>query len=176
MAQVLTDLAAAVGARVALRAAGAESARVTKVFASDKISELLHHGAPGTLLVTGLANTHLLRAAGLVEAPAICLTGGREPSPELIDAAREHGVTLMVADGTLAETAETLNRALEVAAPENGGPGTEDQGPGRKTTVTAGGGGCAVAQARCAAPGTADGGCRQDAGATSGCSASTPGG
>jgi len=85
---------------------------VERVFASDKISELLHHGAPGTLLVTGLANPHLARAAGLVEASAICLTGGREPSAELVAAAREHGVTLMVADGTLAETANRMGSAL----------------------------------------------------------------
>jgi hypothetical protein len=142
----LTDLATAAGARIVLPARGGESARVECVILSDKISELLHHGAPGTVLVTGLANHHLLRAAGLVEATAICLTGGREPSAELLDAARGHGVTLMVAPGTPAETAEAMRRVLAEGGRgrKDGGPGTGDRGPGRWTATVTAEGGCAT--------------------------------
>ena len=112
MSHALQNLAAAVGARVAAQTGNANATRISSVFAGNKISELLHHGAPGTLLVTGLANHHLLRAAGLVEAPAICLTDGIEPSPELIAAAREHGVTLLVTQLPLTEAAAALQRLV----------------------------------------------------------------
>ncbi len=91
----LKELASSAGARIVVHAQRAASLRIARVFASDKISELLHHGGPDTLLLTTLANPHLLRAASLVGAPALCLTGGGDIPPSLRAGAEAHGIVLL---------------------------------------------------------------------------------
>jgi hypothetical protein len=69
---------------------------VDRIFAGERMSDLLEQAGPGTLLVTRLSNTHLARLAELMDVPALCLVGGSQPSPELLKAAAEAGTAVLV--------------------------------------------------------------------------------
>lgn len=85
---------------------------IDKVYAGDRISDLLEHAEAHTLVVTSLANTQLLRVAELMEAPAICLVGGIEPEAELAEAAAATATTLIVSPFPLFETCGRLYEAM----------------------------------------------------------------
>jgi urease gamma subunit len=53
------------------------------------------------------------RVAELMEAPAICLTDSAPPSPDLLTAAQERGMVLMVVPDGIRETCERINRCLK---------------------------------------------------------------
>jgi len=51
---------------------------IDRVYAGDRISDLLAHASRQTLLVTNLSSALLVCAAELMDVPAVCLVGGRE--------------------------------------------------------------------------------------------------
>jgi len=71
-------------------------AEIKRVYAGDRISDLLSQGGPETPFVTNLTGVHILRAAELMDVPAICLLNGVSPEPELITAAERSAMTLLV--------------------------------------------------------------------------------
>jgi hypothetical protein len=99
----LTDLARRIGARVVTE--GNSSNHVIGcVYAGDRISDLLTHSSRETLLVTNLSSALLVCVAELMDVPAVCLVGGQAPAPEIVTAAKAHGMFLMVSHGDLFET------------------------------------------------------------------------
>ncbi len=73
----LDDLAHRIGATVLTP--GPEGAKITRIYAGDRVSDLLNEASSTTLLVTNLANLQMLRVAELMEVPGVCFVEGVEP-------------------------------------------------------------------------------------------------
>jgi len=110
-AMKLEELAESLGAKV-LNPGAAGERPIGRVYAGDRMSDVLSHATDATLVVTNLSTPHLLRAASLMDVPAICLLNGLEPGRELVDAARESGTALLVSPFDLFETCGRLYAAL----------------------------------------------------------------
>ncbi len=89
-----------------------ERTEITHVFASDKMSALLEHGGPATLLVTSLTNTQLACVAELVDCPALCLVDGVHPDPGLLEAAARGETAVLVCPFDMFEACGRLHRRL----------------------------------------------------------------
>ena len=63
--------------------------------ASDLISDILSLRGPGSLLLTGLTNTQVIRTADILDFVAICFVRGKLPQPETIRLAEEKGIPLL---------------------------------------------------------------------------------
>ena len=74
----LEDLAENIGARVVTpgRPGGTE---ITRIYAGDRVSDLLNEASDKTLLVSNLASVQMLRVAELMDVPGICFVNGVEP-------------------------------------------------------------------------------------------------
>jgi hypothetical protein len=108
----LDELARRIEARV-LAPGGRPQAEITRVYGGDRMSDLLAQATESTLLVTALANAHLLCVAELMDAPGICLVGGSEPAPELLAAAARTGTALLVSPAAMAEVCRRLEACLD---------------------------------------------------------------
>ena len=71
-------------------------AECAKFFASDLMSDVLAFIKPGSILMTGLVNSHVVRTARLVEVTAIVIVQGKRPDRKVIDEARENRVPIIV--------------------------------------------------------------------------------
>jgi redox-sensing transcriptional repressor len=99
----LEELADRIGARIIV--AGEQSkTNVTKIYAGDRVSDLLHEASQRTLLVTKLANLQMLRVAELIDVPGICFVDGTDPSTEIVQLAQTNGTLLMVSPLGIFET------------------------------------------------------------------------
>lgn len=106
----LKKIAEALKARVFTHAEIAESAVIERLYAGDRMSEILNEASEGTLLISNLANPHLLRVAELMDAPAICLLNGTDPSGELVAAADKNMKLLMVSPADMSGTCRLLSQ------------------------------------------------------------------
>ena len=109
----LSELAERVGATVLTHRDRAVHIEVQRAYAGDRMSNLLSEGSETTLLVTNLSNAMLPRVAELVDASGICLVGGASPDPEVINAAEERGIVLMVSPASMFETCGRLYQCLD---------------------------------------------------------------
>ena len=107
----LTDLAARIGATIHVPG-NSVTIGPDQVYAGDRISDLLNAAGDHALLVSNLASTHLVRVAELMDVPGLCLVGGQVPEPAMIQAAREHGTTLIVSPAGLFETCGRIYKCL----------------------------------------------------------------
>ncbi len=99
----LEQLAERVGARIVVPGARG-STNVTKIYAGDRVSDLLHEASQKTLLVTKLANVQMVRVAELIDVPGICFVDDADPSQEIIELAQDNGTLLMVSPLGIFET------------------------------------------------------------------------
>ncbi len=99
----LLDLATALRARIATHADRAAGIEIGAVYASNRMSDLLNHAGESTLIVTALGNQHLAHIAELLDAPGFCVAGRPEPDPDLLAAATERGLVLLVSPEPLDE-------------------------------------------------------------------------
>ena len=99
----LEDLADNIGARVVTpgRPGGTE---VAKIYAGDRVSDLLNEASDQTLLVSNLASVQMLRVAELMDVPGICFVNGVEPDAEVVELARQNGTLLLVSPAGVFET------------------------------------------------------------------------
>ncbi|HEY3352889.1 MAG TPA: hypothetical protein VGQ83_06545 [Polyangia bacterium] len=126
----LRELATSLGA-VILTHPERAGARVARLAAAARVSDLLAQVGAATLIVTDLMSPHLVRIAELLDVPGLCLVGGGAPGPALIAAAAAGGKVLLVAPGGLAETCARLCAcglalAVEPPAAPPAGPGDGD--------------------------------------------------
>lgn len=110
----LDELADRLGARV-VTPEGDGSRVVERVYAGDRMSDLLNHAGATTLVVTNLATAQLVRAAALMDASAVCLLNGVVPGPELLAAAASSGTVLLVSPFDMFETCGRLYECLKAA-------------------------------------------------------------
>ncbi|MCK4411343.1 hypothetical protein KAT59_08505 [Candidatus Bipolaricaulota bacterium] len=71
------------------------SREVTSCQASDLISDILSFRGPDSLLLTGLTNVQVIRAAELLDFVAICFVRGKQPQPEAVKLAEDKGIPLL---------------------------------------------------------------------------------
>lgn len=83
---------------------------VERVIAANRMSEILNHACERVVLVTDLANAHLLHVADLLDVPCLCLLNGMQPEPALVLAARRGGKVLLVSPFDMHETCRRLDR------------------------------------------------------------------
>ena len=91
----LAQVAGLIGARVVTPGKSGGVA-ISRVYAGDRVSDLLNEASDSTLLITNLANLQMVRVAELMDVPGICFVEGVEPEPDMIDLARTNGTLLMV--------------------------------------------------------------------------------
>jgi len=77
------------------RSADFEAREVLTCQASDLISDILSFRGPGSLLLTGLTNTQVIRTAEILDFVAICFVRGKTPQPETVQLAQEKGIPLL---------------------------------------------------------------------------------
>lgn len=81
---------------------------VTTACGADLMSDVLSFAKTGSLLLTGLANTQVIRTASVLDLAAIILVRGKKPSSETTALAREYKIPLLITQYTLFETAGRL--------------------------------------------------------------------
>jgi redox-sensing transcriptional repressor len=99
----LQDLAERIGARIIVSGDQCKT-NVTKIYAGDRVSDLLHEASEKTLLVTKLANLQMVRVAELIDVPGICFVDDTDPSDEIVELAKNNGTLLMVSPLGIFET------------------------------------------------------------------------
>jgi hypothetical protein len=89
---------------------------VSRAVASDRMSDLLEHASPSTLLVTNLATPQLLDMAELMDVPAVCVTSDVAPDGAFLDAARRGRVAVIVSPLGGQESCRRLSDLLHAEA------------------------------------------------------------
>lgn len=108
----LEELAARIGADV-VAPGKPGGTTVAKVYAGDRVSDLLNEASDKTLLVSNLASVQMLRVAELMDVPGICFVNGVQPDDEMIELARENDTLLMVSPQGVFETCGLIYQALD---------------------------------------------------------------
>ena len=108
----LEELAASIGADV-VTPGKPGGTTVAKVYAGDRVSDLLNEASDKTLLVSNLASVQMLRVAELMDVPGICFVNGIEPDAEMIQLARDNDTLLMVSPQGVFETCGLIYQALD---------------------------------------------------------------
>jgi redox-sensing transcriptional repressor len=106
----LDELARRIGAKVLTP--GPADAQVTKIYAGDRVSDLLNEASSKTLLVTNLVNVQMVRVAELMEVPGICFVDGVEPDKDVVDLALHNHTMLMVSPVGVFETCGLIYQLL----------------------------------------------------------------
>lgn len=109
----ILEIAAKLDTRMLNSGAGAD---VSRAVASDRMSDLLEHASPATLLVTNLATPQLLDMAELMDVPAVCVTSASPPDAAFLDAARRGRVAVIVSSLGSDETRRRLADLLHAEA------------------------------------------------------------
>ena len=108
----ISEIAQTLGAKVLSQGTGSD-AEITNVWAGDKMSDLLNAASSKTLLVTHLNNQQLIRAAELMDIPAICFLQGSVPDNELIKSINKVGTVLISSPYGMFETCGRLYQCLK---------------------------------------------------------------
>ncbi|NLE21521.1 MAG: redox-sensing transcriptional repressor Rex [Actinobacteria bacterium] len=108
----LEELAARIGADV-VTPGQPGGTTVARVYAGDRVSDLLNEASDKTLLVSNLASVQMLRVAELMDVPGICFVNGVQPDDEMIELARENETLLMVSPQGVFETCGLIYQALD---------------------------------------------------------------
>jgi predicted transcriptional regulator len=66
-----------------------------KVFASDLMSDVLSSAEPGSFLLTGLANPHVVSACSVADVAAVVFVQGKRPDACVVGQARAKGLPLI---------------------------------------------------------------------------------
>lgn len=81
---------------------------VKTAFGADLMSDVLAFAKAGSLLLTGLTNTQVIRTANVLDIAAIILVRGKKPSSETITLARDLKIPILTTKYILFETAGRL--------------------------------------------------------------------
>jgi predicted transcriptional regulator len=81
---------------------------VKTAFGADLMSDVLAFAKAGSLLLTGLTNTQVIRIANVLDIAAIILVRGKKPSAETIGLAKELQIPILTTKYILFETAGRL--------------------------------------------------------------------
>ncbi len=82
--------------------------QIQGAMAADLISDVLANGAPGQVWLTIQTHRNVAAVASTQDLAAVVVTGGREPSKDLIALANHESVTILVSDEDTYEIAGRL--------------------------------------------------------------------
>lgn len=98
---------------------------VKTAFGADLMSDVLAFAKAGSLLLTGLTNTQVVRIANVLDIAAIILVRGKKPPVETISMARNLQIPILTTKYILFETAGRLYSKGIVGCLEKVEPGSE---------------------------------------------------
>lgn len=103
----LNEIAQAVNAETIC---GAElmDKEITNAYACDLISDVVAFCAPGAMLISGLTGVQIVRAAQMLEAPALLFVRGKKLPDETKARAKELGIPVLTTKFSLFETCGKL--------------------------------------------------------------------
>jgi len=127
----LEDLAAKIGATVVSQGRP-EGTEVARIYAGDRVSDLLNHASDKTLLVSNLASIQMLRIAELMDVPGVCFVGGVVPDAEIVELAQANRTFVMVSPAGVYETCALIYNVLAAERPPT--PGQQQATPRRPKT------------------------------------------
>jgi hypothetical protein len=78
---------------------------------SDLMSDVLAFVHEKSLILTGIANAHVLRTAEMLDLKCIVFVRGKQPTDDVVELARELGITLMSVNKTMFTSAGLLYQA-----------------------------------------------------------------
>ena len=81
---------------------------VKTAFGADLMSDVLAFAKAGSLLLTGLTNTQVIRIANVLDITAIILVRGKKPQTEALALAKELQIPILATKYILFETAGIL--------------------------------------------------------------------
>jgi predicted transcriptional regulator len=81
---------------------------VQRAFAADLMSDVLAFATEGSILLTGLTNSQVIRTAEMVDISAVLFVRGKRPQPEAVALARASGIPLLTTPCILYETCGRL--------------------------------------------------------------------
>jgi predicted transcriptional regulator len=87
------------------------SQEVSMACGADLMSDVLAFTHAGTLLLTGLTNSQVIRTAEMAGISAIVFVRGKWPPPETIALAQDKGIPLLASKYTMYETCGRLYQA-----------------------------------------------------------------
>jgi redox-sensing transcriptional repressor len=119
----LEELAQKIGARI-LTPGSPSGTEVTRIYAGDRVSDLLNEASDKTLLVTNLANVQMIRLAELMEVPGVCFVDGVDPEREIIELATADHTMIIVSPVGVFETCGLIYQVLAGRHPWNSSPTT----------------------------------------------------
>jgi len=100
---VLKDVLALLDGELLTPATDPEAA-FRKVFASDLMSDVLTSAEPGSLLLTGLANAHVVCTCSVADLAGVVFVQGKRPAPDVVTEAGTKGIPLIATRMTMFET------------------------------------------------------------------------
>lgn len=74
---------------------GRNDIEIISACGADLMSDVMAFVKEQVLLLTGLINIQVIRTAILMDIQAICFVRGKKPNSDMIDMARENGITLL---------------------------------------------------------------------------------
>jgi predicted transcriptional regulator len=87
-----------------------------KVFASDLMSDVLTSAEPGSLLLTGLANSHVVSTCSVADLSAVVFVQGKRPDSTVVDQARSKNLPLIVTKMSMFKACSTLGALFKEGA------------------------------------------------------------
>jgi hypothetical protein len=109
---VLQDVLALLEGELLTPAASAQAA-FRKVFASDLMSDVLTAAEPGSLLLTGLANGHVVCTCSVADLAGVVFVQGKRPAPDVIGQAHARNLPLIVTKMTMFEACSRMAGRVE---------------------------------------------------------------
>ncbi|HPW16741.1 MAG TPA: DRTGG domain-containing protein [Candidatus Aminicenantes bacterium] len=83
------------------------------VFASDLMSDVLASAEAGSLLLTGLANAHVVSACSVADLAAVVFVQGKRPDPGVVAQALSRGLPLLATKLSMFEACSRIARFIE---------------------------------------------------------------
>jgi len=93
-----------------------ENATFATAYTSDLLSDVMAHAPPDSVLITLQAHRNTIAVASLVGIRAILLCHNRKPPEEMLDAARQEKIAILVTPICQYEASWRLHEALEQAS------------------------------------------------------------
>jgi hypothetical protein len=109
---VLKDVLALLDGEL-LTPATAPDAAFGRVFASDLMSDVLTSAEPGSLLLTGLANGHVVCTCSVADLAGVVFVQGKRPAPDVVGEARAKGLPLIATKMTMFEVCARMAGLVE---------------------------------------------------------------
>jgi hypothetical protein len=85
-----------------------DGAEITYAFSSDLLSDVLTINKVGILLITGVANLQTIRTAEMAEVACILLVRNKKANQEMINLAKDIGVTIIESQSSMFGTSGKL--------------------------------------------------------------------